>query len=888
MSNLFNPSLANFQIPPPFVESYDFENFIEKFFNELEQTTSFQRFGVSGQRQNGIDVFSHEKGIAIQCKVKLLSRHPNILQRELIKDLLVDFKDFEKYNNKPGVKFKKFILASTFRNDTKIQEECRKLSSASMQVEYWSWNTLLQKCPPSIAKDYMPSFLDSIKIYYDSNSYLPILKEQNNFVINRSQPILKQLDTFIKNQYKELNFIPLHLIYNSYPFNIEGNKSLYYSMFSLETNNENLFNLFSSIEFTENGELMFNNNQFSEGITNYQVITKRILSKLTANLIFSINYDSGRKNINIANPSIKKCNCILCNLSRLELKKSFNLVSKSDKSIEDKFKKAFFHYQIGNYATSAKEFLEISKECGLKHLKIQYFIAQFNLSKLAILLQLSVIDSRLDDELSKIDIESDYQNSINPVNKAILNWIKDHKFYSNPRDIIQKKYREIIDQYYSQLNGGQSTNSHIWLLINQFAQLDTFINTNYIVFDHFNEFTETSDIFIESIIASHSIKNKRNSKLMVFDDWMINKLIFDGDSNQILKYKNKYKLKEIIYSPTSKTGDNLLEIISNFFSQSSELNTDIFNNLDFNGGEFWLRYNKILNNIFVVSGLCNLDEYNINTIVVKIIKFIQLGRINKRLDIKHLDFLIFQKKQFISEENLKNIFILIITNGHFHHSYYIQNMAEILRDRKIKIKLSKKDIAKLGNISFNKCPICQTYHKSNFIVWFYNLIEDQPSRNLIKNIIEDELVKNFNYNFYYEAAIEGIFDLSDQFFDQYLEVAKLIVSTFKPEIVMLITEEDRYPKIDNLINMCYKHNIDLKDEKFAEFKGLNPYYDWLFDLKGFNYNQFDPNWINIYPTSHYYREFRKHSLIKEKIEDYLKENRDERLERNFLNLFILN
>ena len=47
-----------------------FEELIARLFNCDYQTTTFQRFGKNGQKQYGVDVFSLEHKVLIQCKYK--------------------------------------------------------------------------------------------------------------------------------------------------------------------------------------------------------------------------------------------------------------------------------------------------------------------------------------------------------------------------------------------------------------------------------------------------------------------------------------------------------------------------------------------------------------------------------------------------------------------------------------------------------------------------------------------------------------------------------------------------------------------------------------------------------------------------------------------------
>ena len=91
--------MAKYQLPPLKDEKL-FEEFICDLFNVIENTNTynnidFQIFGVKGQNQKGIDVFSAVTKTVIQCKLKDISKKDETIRKSLIedidKDLLTDY-----------------------------------------------------------------------------------------------------------------------------------------------------------------------------------------------------------------------------------------------------------------------------------------------------------------------------------------------------------------------------------------------------------------------------------------------------------------------------------------------------------------------------------------------------------------------------------------------------------------------------------------------------------------------------------------------------------------------------------------------------------------------------------------------------------------------------
>lgn len=137
--------MAKYQLPVLKDEKL-FEELTCDLFNFVENTSSyesidFQTFGVKGQNQKGIDIFSSKKRTVIQCKLKSIGRKDEAIRKNLIQDINADLekaKDFK-------IDFDKFIFVSTFRDDAQIQEylnQIKKEHGLSFDLYYWGWDTI--------------------------------------------------------------------------------------------------------------------------------------------------------------------------------------------------------------------------------------------------------------------------------------------------------------------------------------------------------------------------------------------------------------------------------------------------------------------------------------------------------------------------------------------------------------------------------------------------------------------------------------------------------------------------------------------------------------------------------------------------------------------------
>ena len=120
-----------------------FEELICDLFNQIERTISFKRFGKNGHKQKGIDIFSSEVDIVIQCKKKDLSRKDILIRNEINNDIQDDIDKI--LSEKLKIKFKKIIFASTYQDHPDIDEYCESIKEEkklNFEVIYWGWDTI--------------------------------------------------------------------------------------------------------------------------------------------------------------------------------------------------------------------------------------------------------------------------------------------------------------------------------------------------------------------------------------------------------------------------------------------------------------------------------------------------------------------------------------------------------------------------------------------------------------------------------------------------------------------------------------------------------------------------------------------------------------------------
>ena len=881
--------IESLQILPPWNDDVKFEHFITAYFNDFENTSSYDRFGRSGQKQDGLDIYSTEKKTVIQCKLKLISGgNDEKIRKDLIEELETDFNSFVEYNKKNNLSYNKFIFASTFHSDTHIATECAKKTTDSICVEYWSWDRLKNNITEKIFKTYYSEISTILEEYYNPNSAFP---ESNNkvkqFKIDEKKPLIDQLHAYFKHIFKEINVLPIHLLKNHYPFKKSDSFYPYYSLFTLSTDNDELFALFESLKI-ENGLIKITDDTLKKGVKDSTKKLKYILQKLSGNLVFNLENKNSHKQINIRYSHEKSCTCMRCSFGRLDYIKTFKGTIKKTKTIEDKFLLAYMHYELGNFVESANCFEDISKDAKKNNQKIRYCIAQYNLSKLYIFIRNNYWGDNEQPELLKklkaIDIEKTYFDLKTDENKKLIDWIINSKFYSSKREEINKTVNKIRDHYYSQLKGGWSSNSHSWSLINDYAEIETFINGNFIVYDSFSEYQELTENFIEGLIISHAMNENQSSKLQHFDDWLVLRMIFNGNAERMLKHFTRYELKHLKYKQTSKKGDSFLDILNNHLTKFEHIRSEFEKSCEKTNRIFWDKYNSIFSNLMLLASLCDIEPIHIKTISKNLLDYLNNETFINHISVKYIKLFISRKGEYFEKSVLYSFLKLYTEKSKFHEHDFIESIVYQIKKHHGELVLDKNTLDKLLSIAFDKCSLCNHNHSPDFITRIYDATKNLSIKNKIRSRIEGVLNNKFDSNLYYISAIYNIFDTQDIYFNQFIESAKPKPNITSLKRVFSGIEDNRLSQVNMLLNLCFKFEIDLSNKLFDDFRNIDGYYSWLFNMKDFDYKNFNPKWATEYQTKYYFDQFRIYPIIKNKILDYLQQNANYPLEKLIIEL----
>lgn len=243
---------------------------------------------------------------------------------------------------------------------------------------------------------------------------------EEEIVIDRTKPMLDQVYDYVLARHKEVKFYPISLFINHYPF--KANSYNYYSIFDLNTDNEDLFDLFKSFDISKDNKIIIAEPDLYNEVENYENKIKTILQGLTNNLIFSITNNKTREKLSVRYYKEINSKSPKSSFDKFKFSECFKNLNTYTNSIKDLQESSYLNYQIGNYLFAIEKQKNALNKYKRKNLNTSYFIGQFNLSKLSIFLRGNYFEenskNNLLDELDSINLDNEAINYSYNENKS--------------------------------------------------------------------------------------------------------------------------------------------------------------------------------------------------------------------------------------------------------------------------------------------------------------------------------------------------------------------------------------------------------------------------------------------------------------------------------------
>lgn len=704
-----------------------------------------------------------------------------------------------------------------------------------------------------------------------------------DFQVDHSKPLLQQLFDLMEYLYEEVQYLPVHLLSQYYPFKLTKGQSCFYQQFKLYSENDDLVAMLDSIKVQADGTINFTNSIYIEGVLDYEQKAIAILAKLSHNHIYSIVSEKTRKEVSTRYFTHGNCDCVACCYNRLDIPGTIKkLQVPTDNSLDDQLKTAYLHYELGNYIRAAEAFQGIGKQAANGSKKTLFLITQFNLIKLGKLIKSYYYDhDTIKDGKTLMDINLDsavYSAPNRSHHRKLFNYIKETRFYSDSAYEIHTSLSKLRNEYQSFIAGRKFSTLSYDQLLNGFAQLNSFIRGNRIVYDHYSEYILQMHEFTEGIFIALALREAGSKVISEFNDYHIQRLIFDGDHTVIWRYFNKYLFKSIPY----KEG-NFFLIISNLLA-NHHLVDDAYKAYSPEESSSWRRrYTGIFANCLCLASIIEMEDKRVEAITRELIDCYA------KADLPGPDAYV-QVNSFFSSRRGQLSTDMIIDLINFFLPYkdsYLEKLLGVftaeLKTRKHTIALSARQRKLLFDYALGE--------GRKELYYFNTLAFFHPVANTsLKNEIEKEIVAQLRADFdayhYYHAVIKDTLPFVDsEFLKQFIDSIYPDPNKHSFRNSFYGPQYNEYPLFDMFFNLIFKFGLQPKEITDKKLEGFSDYYDWLLDISGFDYGKFKISWLGLYPTKFYFQEFAKHVILRRTIEKYLQNNRDLQIERLYFEIY---
>lgn len=691
-------------------------------------------------------------------------------------------------------------------------------------------------------------------------------------------------------------------------------KSLLASLYPLNKNSENdtIYNIESTTLVCYNKELYDLINEYKgKDEDSFTDEEKRKLNFSFVRLMYSNIYYLGKKvggrdsfgnrrtdkEVNLSDKYFsdeKTCDCIDCTIGYFKYSDAILKVEKykvtDDSKLWDDLVFAYSLYQLGEYYKSYKTYEQIEvKSNRLKQMDVS-FISMYNMKRIGMRIQgFHVLDKRysfndlkeIENQAKKIDLDKELSKIKYFVDGDV------YKFLREVRDgiYIQRLCNE-IDNFYNKVpkdvkniqRGGSVSNSDYFNLYNAVKQLNDFLKGNFIIGNGFSAIGYSINKSIKTFILGFYVgtlkvsSNQKRlfgvSKLDSFNHFLFELIIDYSDSKELSNFIKEQNISNIKFDEESQ--NSVFRFITNFFKSSYEENrffggkdeNDVFINYLNYSHNFKQKILHQFKNICIVLTYFEFSEFQIKGVYSDLNQFINFTDFGEHEDFSFLKAFINTKYEIIGYDLLLETFNILNSKRQYDFLY----ITILKKLQKFNSEFSNNDI-NIDLIYLNKIDY-------DIPIIYHTLTTDKKSYFLKK--IEDMLDENFDTTTVFILLLEEV------------PVNKEIKTKYVETIHEKLETKDYYENfyfLNPIVQYFELINLGvIKDKKLSSLNVEVELFKFIINPESYDKDKFNVEWLKIFYYDSFIEKFSAIDYIIEKVEDYLINNNDEKLNKIYFKL----
>lgn len=724
---------------------------------------------------------------------------------------------------------------------------------------------------------------------YQKKEVRDVNRVEKAIEIDRTKPILAQVHDYLDKRFQDLSILPKKMIINHYPF-VLGERLAYLSKpFTIVTDNREVYDLFTSLQF-EGNEVTDTSGKYVSTDDDKQK-ARDVMRWLTHNFLYYVGFKHENE-VELSHPfSTATCECALCLFKNLRwadlLQAHLSGITDQSQSLLGRMRIAYGFYKVRDYVTAARLFDALRNEAKAQK-GILYYIINFNLQHLGNLMLYSYWDDsdikQCAEELNAIDLNVIYRECRTAENRQLLSWIHDKEFYRIAFSRLLEYNAKIRDLYYSNSTGSQENTRS---LLEEYYQIDAFLNHNSIIYDVYAEFDTLTEIFTEGVIASHNLHTLMGGRLSYFHDYLFERLLLAGKADTFRNYFNRYRLDQLQYRATNADGFQFLQRFQQFIRNYDTIKTVYAKQDAPQNHLFWDEFTNIVQSGLTLLAMSAVKGEAVDNFAQVLISFLSSQEhLHHHHLAKSIRFFLHRKYDELSEATLQRFVWLGIENKDFHRDdEYIDLLEDIFRKKEIHLSISEEQFALFSSSFLLDGKETEQQPSLWFTGMVYTVSDNSEQKQAIRNWILHELQTNFQVRRYYLACMFDIIAPAEPLMSHYLEEIQNVAAKGQQPRFMPSHEYYSDSRIDHFFNYCFKYGFIIPVTLQSALSLLSPYYQWLLNMDSFDYRHFDTNWITHHFTIYFKRYYRQSEALRNYLRHYIRDRPHSNLARTFVLIY---
>lgn len=694
-------------------------------------------------------------------------------------------------------------------------------------------------------------------------------------------PLIEQIYQYLDRRFDDIRVLPKELFVMHYPFIIGDFSKVRSEPFTLPTDNKEIHELFLQLTKQVPAQIANESTLIAGENVSIDQKLKAIVQVLRSCFVHRLTYNYKQVDVPIIKGEI--CLCANCMFKRSEFVEAIRLVTANIESEQQSLKDAYLNYQLGNIMVAIRILKNVSSKAESERKWLSFYIANYNLSLIGRMHRFSSEEreSQWVKELDNIVMEDIYIFSRSQSTDDILDYLKEANFISKATDKANELTIKIKNDH---LDGIHGWNSYTRELLDLYFETIGFMENNYIMLDYFSDVNTLTYHFVDGILASYSCHGELGGKLLHFTDPIVGHIVNHGKSDDIIKCRNRYDILNAAFvfeGSQSMLVRNLIRLLDSYLGIKKCFSETEHSSQHF----FWKRFRNQFHNSLTLAAILDIPKVDVNIICESLLPFLKVEQHFQEYEIaKTVAYFIQNNARLIEKKFLEEFLVHAYTGENVQRDVFIHTISNVSKIEDLELKLNKDQWTEIQTRYLVNTEINDQSTLVSEICCLYDFLKAKKYKDEIGKFMTDYLKHSYNSEVYYTAVIHKLIKPTRKLDALYeMEMINKANEGRKPRIF----EKSYYTSstLDQYINYKFCFGKPFDSRFVNAVMDLDPYYHWILDLDGFDYEDFNTDWLFNHLTKYYREKFRNSTVLQYYLRKKSLKSKDSRISKFYIDLY---